>query len=684
MRRWLGLLLPLIFVLVPSTRPRCAEDEEKADVQVVVTATRLEDRPATTAEIPASITVVDREAIERSGARTIQDLLSEEAGVILYDQVGNDVEKTFDLRGFSGGRGVAVFLDGARLNDPRNNTVALEQVPLSAVERIEITRGASAALAGGGSEAGVVRIVTRRGASPEAAVSVAAGTYDTLRLDGSYGQDLGRVDVFGAVTYDETDGFRINAGGEQTRANATAGIDLGGERRLALSVLWSDLSYGNPGALTLAEFDADPSSNVFNVLDQSDRRTAQAALNFQGPVGAGFSLATNLSYRDESNQALSTGRSAAAFGGFFLDADGGTWSGTAQATRAFSAGPGSNVLTFGFEGLSGDADSLGYFTPPDSSGTYDPASPSTVNTTGASSGALFAQDAWSPSERWTIVAGARADRYRVTYDEAFPVPSNSDARTFSELSFRGGVTWRPSKSFDLHVAVADAFLPPTAEQLFAFPGFFSNPDLVAQDARSYEIGARTAGTRGSVDAAVFWIDTRDEIVFDPSAPPFGQNVNAGSTRRRGVELTLKGQLARRVHGFTTLTFTDAEFTNGDDDGRTIPLVPRYRAALGVDAGLPAGFAIRVDGLYVSDQVLDNDTANAQAELEAYTVVNLRLAWERSLARAASSRAGRLGAFAEVRNALDEIYATRGIFALGSTFVTPAPGRRYVLGVTWRL
>jgi len=112
MRRWLGLLLPLIFVLVPSTRPRCAEDEEKADVQVVVTATRLEDRPATTAEIPASITVVDREAIERSGARTIQDLLSEEAGVILYDQVGNDVEKTFDLRGFSGGRGVAVFLDG--------------------------------------------------------------------------------------------------------------------------------------------------------------------------------------------------------------------------------------------------------------------------------------------------------------------------------------------------------------------------------------------------------------------------------------------------------------------------------------------------------------------------------------------------------------------------------------------
>src|SRR5262245_148932 len=165
MRRWL-LLLPILFSLLPALA--ADEDTDDADVHVVVTATRLDDRPAQAAEIPASVTVIDREAIERSGARTVQDLLAQEAGVIVYDQVGNDVEKTLDLRGFTGGRGIAVFLDGARINDPRNNAVALEQVPLSAVERIEVTRGSSASLAGGGAEAGVIRIVTRRGADPEA------------------------------------------------------------------------------------------------------------------------------------------------------------------------------------------------------------------------------------------------------------------------------------------------------------------------------------------------------------------------------------------------------------------------------------------------------------------------------------------------------------------------------------
>jgi len=122
----------------------------------------------------------------------------------------------------------------------------------------------------------------------------------------------------------------------------------------------------------------------------------------------------------------------------------------------------------------------------------------------------------------------------------------------------------------------------------------------------------------------------------------------------------------------------------------VPLVPKQRFAAGIDAGLPAGFSLRADGLYVGDQVLDNDAANAQPELPAYTVVNLRLSWERAFSKSAGSRAGRIGAFVEARNALDEIYATRGIFAFDFTtftdaaFVTPAPGRRYLLGVSWKL
>ena len=668
-------------------------EDEKVDERVQVTATRLDDKGVPKNEVPASITILDREQIAASAARNVQDLLAAEAGIVLIDQVGNDVQKSLDLRGFAGGKGVAVFVDGARVNDPRNNSVALEQFPLDGVERIEITRGPAATLAGGGAEAGVVRVVTRRGTTPGASLSASAGTWNTRRYDGSYGGDFGRFDLFVAGAYDSTDGFRPNAGGDQTRLDAAAGFDLGGERRLSLSALSSDLTYGNPGALTLAEFDADPGQNVFNRLDSTDDVARQASLNFQGPVGRGFSVAANLAYRTEHAKTLSTGRAATTFGGFFLDADTGTWSGAAQAARDIASSVGSHRIACGAEWLDGEIDSTGFFTSPLSPGTYDPSAPASVNTAGARNTALFVQDAWTISPRWILSGGVRGDRSRVRYDETIPGTTPSDDKTFSEWSFRAGATFRPADRVDLYMSYGDAFLPPTPEQLFAFPHFGSNPDLLPEDARAYELGARARSRFATLDAALFWTDTKNEIIFDPTptvVDPFGHNVNANATRRRGVELSARGHLARGVSAFANVTYTDAAFTQGANDGNDVPLVPKLRAGAGIDALLPLGFGIRADALHVGSQVLDNDPANAEAKLDAYTVVNLRLRWERALGSGPGLRGSRVGLFVEAKNLLDSRYATRGIFAFDfstttfADFVTPAPRRRYLLGLSWRM
>ena len=249
-----------------------------------------------------------------------------------------------------------------------------------------------------------------------------------------------------------------------------------------------------------------------------------------------------------------------------------------------------------------------------------------------------------------------------------------------------------SDTIDLYASYGDGFLPPTPEQLYAFPFFGSNPALEPEDARAYEFGLRGHGRLGSLDAALFWTDTANEIVYDPTptaTDPFGRNVNAGTTRRRGVELSARGRLGRGVSAFTNVTYTDSIFTTGADDGNEVPLVPNWRLAAGIDASMPRGFAVRADALYVGSQVLDNDPANSRARLAAYTVVNLRLDWERGLGGAAARR-GTLGLFVAAENLFDERYATRGIYAFDfstftpADFVTPAPGRRYLAGLTWRM
>ena len=186
------------------------------------------------------------------------------------------------------------------------------------------------------------------------------------------------------------------------------------------------------------------------------------------------------------------------------------------------------------------------------------------------------------------------------------------------------------------------------------------------------------------------MDTSNEIIFDPDSGLglFGANVNAGEARRSGVEAALRGRLSDRFGGFASLTLVDSELRSGPNRGSTLPLVPDERFALGFDLELGGGLSLRLDALYVGEQVLDNDEANAQEKLASYQVVNSRLSWR------IANRSGKSGLrapvlFVDARNLLDEEYATRGIFAFdfstfrNDAFFTPAPGRRVMGGVEWR-
>jgi iron complex outermembrane receptor protein len=646
---------------------------------IEVTASRLPGEPESETRTPAHVTVIDGTTIEKAGAPTLQDLLSLTASAVIYDQVGNDIQKTFDLRGFNRGRGTRVYLDGAPLNDPRSNQVALELVPLDALDRVQISRGSDAALGGGGTEAGVVRLSTEQGQGTLAgAISLAGGSFGTRRLRGKLGGSAGRFDysLFGAGF--DTDGFRVNAGGDVGQLSGVFGLGLVGERRLELSVLNSRSNLGNPGALSLAEFEEDPGQS-FNPDDFFDNRLTQVSLNFRGALVGHFSAAANLFVRDSTSDSLSTSRSG---GEFSLGTDSGVIGTTLQVTHDRHSRSLENRLVFGVEFLEGNTDAEGLFT----SGDFvDPSSNRADNRTSG----LFVQDTLEIGARWSVLAGVRFDDQRVGYEETLP-SSSVDSRSYSELSVRAGANWNPNDHHGMYASFGEAFLPPTVEQLFAFPQFGSNPDLVPETSRNLELGYRGRwGGELNLDAAAFVLDTDDEIIFVPDPVGFGgQNRNIGQTRRMGLEAAVRSRVAPSIELFVNLTLTDSEFRNGPNEGNEVPLVPRERLSAGIDAKMPAGFTLRADGLFVGEQVLDNDEANSGPTLPSYTVMNLRLLWSAASLGGGSASKG-LTLFVEVRNLFDLRYATRGIYvfdfgtAENLVYVTPSPERRWLGGVEWR-
>src|SRR2546425_11596055 len=111
--------------------------------EVVVSSTRLPSEKVSIYDLPNKITVITADQIRKSGFKTMQEAVQYETGVVLYDQNGNPFQSTVNLRGFSGQpvNATSVFVDGVRINEPDDNTVNFDLIPIESIERIEILPG---------------------------------------------------------------------------------------------------------------------------------------------------------------------------------------------------------------------------------------------------------------------------------------------------------------------------------------------------------------------------------------------------------------------------------------------------------------------------------------------------------------------------------------------------------------
>lgn len=114
-------------------------------------------------EVPASVTVIDRELIEASGAREIYDVLKLVPGMNAELMDGNKPTVNYHASQALDSRRMLVLIDGRSVYQPGLARVDWNSFPitLNDVERIEVTRGPAAAAYGANAFLGVINIITR-------------------------------------------------------------------------------------------------------------------------------------------------------------------------------------------------------------------------------------------------------------------------------------------------------------------------------------------------------------------------------------------------------------------------------------------------------------------------------------------------------------------------------------------
>lgn len=625
------------------------------------------------------------DALATRGARSLPEALASEPGVQAVDQVGNGRQLSLDLRGFAGGDGATAFLvDGVRMNDPDTNAAAWETVRLEDVERVTISPGPRGATLGGGSLGGAIEVVRRR---PSAERQV------DLRLQG--GQDgfrdasavasgpVGSWRLLASGGAFEDDGFREAAGSRERSARIAAERDLG---PATLLLGWSRMKgrWRHPGALTAEELRLDPGAAPFNALDAHestvDLLTARAEAALRRTT-----LVALAAFRDRESDTLTTGRSQ--YGYRVLDSQQSLTLAVEGESRLVETARRRLSVRWGAEASRDRLHPKGFATDDVSDGAIDAEALSSAADVDWDRGAIFAGCGLELGDGLAIDVSARRDAARVArhggeHGASGLWEQTKGSRSFSGTTLRAGVGASrevASGKISWRAAWEESFLAPSAIQLFAHPGFSSNPALEPQQGAGPTAGVTFAARRFEIALDAWETRVSREIVFDEAQ---SRNVNAGTTRRRGAELRASWQPRDAVRVSLGHAVVDATIRGGFPEGgrfrkgARVPLVARHRLALSLELGPWRGFEARLVAQHVGSAPLSGDFDSSEPGLEPRSLVSL------AISREFASIPG-LSLEVSGENLLDERDPSRGIESWDDNYFTPPSPRRFTAGVAWR-
>ena len=520
---------------------------------IVVSANRT---PTKIEKIGSSVTVLTTQDIEKSGASTVLELLTQVPGFSMTQTGGAGQVSTINLRG-NYGRYIKVLVDGIDISDassPQPMT-ELAWIPLADVERVEVLRGSQSGLYGSGAIGGVIDITTKRAKSNGVHhnVAVEAGSYGTG--SGTYNLSAGSATggISATLSQHYTSGFSAadarKGNGEddsakQQLASLSGYLPLNdqfrfeGSLRHVKNAYEYDNGFGPNG----------PQDSLVNHAN-STVNAGRISLVHEEPDG---SMENRLSFQ-LSNQERHDFNSS--FSEFNSDRQKIDYVGRVSPDPSFDLSYGADldqssmkVNSYGSE-IRADADIWG----------------------------VFLQGSFTPIENLTLTATLR-------HDEHSEFGNHTTGRTT--------IAYQPMAGTKLHASYGTGFRAPSLYELYA--PFYGNKNLQPETSKSLDIGVDQAFLDNKLTTGVTWFqsDITNEIGFTSTYAQV-----PGTSKRQGVELTSSYEINDWLGLTAGYTYTQAK----DRKDKRLIRVPRNNYQLGVQVMPATDVTLNLRGQYQTDR-----------------------------------------------------------------------------------
>jgi iron complex outermembrane receptor protein len=658
--------------------PDAADQRTAVDSVIVTARANTEDPPVVAAarrrlsETPGGVSVISQEAYIDRQALALDDMLRDAPGVYAQRKWGGDVR--ISIRGSGIGnanhnRGLLLAQDGVPLNEADGFGDSQVADPLN-TRYVEVYRGGNALRFGGALLGGAINMVTPTGkdAGFNNQVRLDGGSFGMLREHLALARRDGDGDVYAAATNQTGQGWRSQSQQNIQFGALNIGRAFGQDREVRFIVNGSNINQEIPGALTLAQFQADPHQTAAGNANGDQGRNQRGV---RGSLGTTWRLDDNLVFqgavyavwKDLDHPIFQVidqqSRNYGAFGRF-------DWDGELGGKRADAF--------FGAWYRTGDMDSNFYANVRGARGA-----PTSRTQQNADAVDLFGEGRLFVTDSLAVVAGATWGQAERDYT-SFAVPGVATtfdlkaSKTYDWVSPRIGLLWQDETGNQVFANITRSVEPPNLGSMSPTNTGFT--PVSAQEAWTGEIGARGHGGPFTYDITLYRANlTHEMLQYAVSSSIPAATFNADKTMHQGIEAALDWAVAPHWRIRQTWTYSDFRF-DGDavyGDNR-LPIVPKnfYRAEVRYDD--PRGWFVAPSIEWsATDQWIDY--ANTK-KAPGYAILNLNAGWKVT---------DKVSLFLDARNLADKAYVSNTqaaiIWAPATATIWPGDGRSVFGGVT---
>ena len=608
-----------------QTAPVAAPPPDVGNEQITVIApTPVPGSGIDRDKVPEATQILSAKDINRTGVPSLTDAMLEDIPSIYINQTsGNVFQPDILFRGFTAspvagtGEGLAVYVNGARFNDPFGETVNWDLIPSIAINTVTVE--ASNPVFGLNALGGSVNVQLKNGFTYHGAdLTAYGGSFDRGAGLVEFGRQSGNVAAYFSGEIMNDAGFRQTQQSDIYRLYT----DLGWRNDAAeihLSIDAADNTIGNPGSAPVQAVDDQPtaiftaSNDVYNKYVSVNLNgtttlndtTSLQALTYYQTLTQRIDNGTTVSVQPCDNGTADlcnddgtpvTGRHGVIVKDLFnggpysglvlegLDAHG--YGGSAQITNdatffgmknhvvAGASFDGSDSIFEGTSEVGGYNPITTFFIPPGN--TQDQASegvePVHVVTTTRYAG-VFVADTLTVLPNLDLTLNGRFNNAEIDLHDKIGTALDGQ-HSYSRFNPNAGLTYRVSPALQFFGSYAEANRAPTPTELSCASAanpcsllnfFIGDPNLKQVVARTFEGGLRghvadMQSGRLGWDVDYYHTNDQDDLIFETTTynPNLAYYTNAGRTVRQGVEASLHFD-SPTLHAVMGYAYTEATF-----------------------------------------------------------------------------------------------------------------------------